>query len=408
VKLHKNANLRVLLPAIFISRTGDWIFQIALLLYIFNDSQSAFTVSLFVLTYTMPSMLLSPLITRYIIRYSGKQILIAADIVRAALITLLIVWHDSMMAIFLINALIGIVGVAFNAAYIRSVSAIFGSDKRHRINAMLNSSSYFAMIVGSLLGALLITNMTLEACLFANATSFLCSALFLVRLRNIPREETDQESTTEQLSIKQILLSISGEVKNSVVLSSVIAFGLSWGVVGGAIAVLLPVMFMSEDNSSNLLSIFYSTQAIALIAGSLIVYKIKTEKGDKILFRLFSMAYFFQAMCFACALFSQNSFISVAALFAMRLCGGIIVPLDTTLIQNNSTKQSLAFIYNVHGLIYKSCYQVSIVMIGIMIDKWDIHLTKFIVGWTSIIVISSISVVTLFWSFRDSTQSKNH
>jgi predicted MFS family arabinose efflux permease len=403
MSLFKNTNLRALLPSVFVSSAGDWIFQIAILLYIFTDSQSAMMISAFVLTSALPSLFLSPVIIRYITKFSNKHVLVAADIIRAALVGLLILLHDSMVAIFVINALVGLCSVAFNSAYVKNNTTLFDSDIRHRVNAILNSGTYMAMILGSLIGATLITNISLELCLVADAASFILSALFLIKLKNTPVQTEQNDGPQKKTSIWEMMSAIKTEVQQSMVLSSVIIFGLSWGVIGGAFTVLLPVMFMTADSGVDLLSTFYSTQAIALIFGSFIVYKIDFKKENNRLFRTFSIAYFFQAICFAVALFSPFWLLTFVAIFLMRLCSGIIIPLDTTLIQNNSSKASLPFVYSVHGLIYKTCYQVSVVTVGIMIDTLTIDVTKTIVGWTAIIVISTISLVAVSWSYKHST-----
>ncbi|CAM3800851.1 Major Facilitator Superfamily protein [Vibrio aerogenes CECT 7868] len=394
----RDKNLKALLPSVMVSSMGDWIFHVALLLYLFRGTQSGVIVSLFILSSTLPSLLLSPLIVKKISHFANRTTLVSADLLRMVLVASLVLFQDAMTAVFIVNAFLGVVSVAFRSAYIRKITDLYEPDQRHQVNALLNSGSYIAMGLGSVAGAALISQWSLSVCLWIDAASFLLSALFLYNLQ--ADAEGGEKEQKQSPTLKLMLSALVTEVKGSVVLSSVLAFGLSWGIVGGAFSVLFPVLFMTQAESSGLLSTFYTVQALALLAGSFIVYKTKFKENENYLFRLFLFAYFCQAFCFSLALFTDNIYLSFIAIYFMRLCGGIIIPLDTTLIQNNSSEESLPLIYNIHGLTYNSCYQFTVLAVGIMIDSLQLSTTKAIAGWTAIVTISTICLVSLVLNSR--------
>ncbi|MEI8631561.1 hypothetical protein P4S72_04440 [Vibrio sp. PP-XX7] len=74
MKIRRDKNLKALLPSVMVSSMGDWIFHVALLLYLFKGTQSGVIVSLFILSSTLPSLLLSPLIVKnYIVLRTGQR-----------------------------------------------------------------------------------------------------------------------------------------------------------------------------------------------------------------------------------------------------------------------------------------------------------------------------------------------
>jgi predicted MFS family arabinose efflux permease len=405
MNFYKDKNIRALFGSVFLSSIGNWIFQISILIYIFNDSKSATMISAFILTSALPALIFSPLLVRYISRFSNKTVLVAADIVRAILIAAMIFLHESIIAIFIINAFVGLVSVAFNSAYVKQVSVLFSREIRHKVNAILNSGNHMATIIGSLAGASLVINFSIELCLLINSLSFIFSAALLYSLNNLTSGDKEESDNEDQESLLKMMLKVKAELGRSTILSSVIIFGLSWGVIGGAYTVLLPVIFMSQENSPELLSGFYTVQAIALIFGSIIVYSIKLNEENIRLFRIYIIAYLLQAVFFSFSLFTPVWSLVFVSISMMRLCSGVIISLDTTLIQNNCSNITLPFIYSAHGLIYKTCYQFSVIMAGIMIDTLSIETTKLVIGWSAIIVISTISLVALSWSYKQSATS---
>ncbi|MCA6222473.1 MFS transporter [Photorhabdus antumapuensis] len=399
----KDNNLKFLFPAVTISAVGDWVFQVSILLYIYNSTKSGLMVSLFILSSALPSLLFSPFIVRFLTGINNKTAMIYGDILRAILILCMLLSLQSIYYIFLINMLIGIVSTAFRTSYIKKVTQLYDINTRSKINAVLNSGSFIAMGLGSVIGAFLLNLFSVETALIFNAISYIGSCLFLIGINS--DSALFHDKIKKKVTINEMIYKLFYEIKQSPILSSIIILGLSWGVVGGALNVLLPVIFMSDEAGGRLLSIFYIVQAVSMLAGCIIVYNIKFDGEKRFAFILFIIAYFFQAILFSAALFINNIYLIFIFIFLMRLCGGIIIPLDTTLIQNNSSETNLPLVYNIHSLSYTSFYQISVLVVGLMIDTFDIDRTKNIIGLTSLIVISIICLISCMFMTRKVTSN---
>ncbi|WP_118986910.1 MFS transporter [Photorhabdus sp. CRCIA-P01] len=399
----KDNNLKFLFPAVTISAVGDWVFQVSILLYIYNSTKSGLMVSLFILSSALPSLLFSPFIVRFLTGINNKTAMIYGDILRAILILCMLLSLQSIYYIFLINMLIGIVSTAFRTSYIKKVTQLYDINTRSKINAVLNSGSFIAMGLGSVIGAFLLNLFSIETALIFNAISYIGSCLFLIGINS--DSALFHDKIKKKVTINEMIYKLFYEIKQSPILSSIIILGLSWGVVGGALNVLLPVIFMSDEAGGRLLSTFYIVQAVSMLAGCIIVYNIKFDGEKRFAFILFIIAYFFQAILFSAALFINNIYLIFIFIFLMRLCGGIIIPLDTTLIQNNSSETNLPLVYNIHSLSYTSFYQISVLVVGLMIDTFDIDRTKNIIGLTSLIVISIICLISCMFMMRKVTSN---
>ncbi|MEI8631562.1 MFS transporter [Vibrio sp. PP-XX7] len=131
------------------------------------------------------------------------------------LVVLLVLSQESFTAVFIVNALLGVVSVAFRSAYIRKITDLYEAEQqRHQVNALLNSGSYIAMGLGSIAGAALISQWSLTICLWIDAAEFLISALFLYHLQ--PDQGIGKEEQKKSSTFRQMISALVREVRGSV------------------------------------------------------------------------------------------------------------------------------------------------------------------------------------------------
>ncbi|WP_330924490.1 MFS transporter [Candidatus Sororendozoicomonas aggregata] len=399
--LLKDTNIRSLFASVTLSAIGDWAFQVAMIFYIYQTTESAIYVSALMLTSAIPGLVLSSVVTRVVAKLSLKKVLIFADIARALLVLALIAVVDHIDAILMLNVIIGIFSVAFRTAYVQTITIRFDSSIRHKVNALLNIGSFVSMGIGAALGASFLVQFSIITCLLFNSFSFVISGICLLYLQS---DKADEINNIEQ-SNNSINLIFFNDLKNNTMLKSVLLFGLSWGIVGGAFTILIPIMLLSGQTDADNLGLFYFFQAIALIIGSTIVYRIDFSKNTRRLVIVFIVAYFIQALSFSSALISNSIPLMIFLLMVMRISGGIIIPLDTTIIQNNCTGPTLSMFYNIHSLTYTILFQSAILLIGLLVDNYGIDFTCQIMAYFSSITIGFISLYTYF-SYVRSNSSK--
>ncbi|MEZ8881495.1 MFS transporter [Vibrio lentus] len=402
MKLLKNTNIRSLFASVTTSSIGDWAFQVAMIFHIYQSTQSAFYVSALMLSSAIPGLLLSSIIIRIVARLNLKSVLIYSDVARALLVLALITVVDDIYVILCINIVIGMFSVAFRTAYIQTITSRFNSTLRHKVNALLNIGSFVSMAMGAALGANFLTQFSVATCLLLNALSFLVSAVFLIWLRF---EQSEKIRIGEQ-ALTRINRKFFEDIKSNIMLKVVLAFGLSWGIVGGAFTILIPIMLVEGQTDANNLGLFYLFQAVALIIGSTIIYRIEFAKNTQLIVVVFILAYFIQALSFSLALISSSVALMILLLMIMRITGGIIIPLDTTIIQNNCNGSTLSMFYNAHNLTYTILFQVSILSIGVLVDSYGIDFTRQVMAYFSSISIGVISLYACIECIRTNANKR--
>lgn len=92
--------------------------------------------------------------------------------------------------------------------------------------------------------------------------------------------------------------------------------------------------------------------------GSLLVNLYISHNKEKMK-KVFGWAYLLQGIFFLGFILSDQLIIGIITLFCMRIAGGIIVPLDTTLLQTYTHENMIGKVFSFHYSIYGSLIQLS-------------------------------------------------
>src|SRR5437763_1222744 len=131
-----------------VSNLGDTLNYVALVVLVFRLSHSGLAVSALVVAEIVPTLLLGPVAGVVIDRVDRKRLLIAADLVRAALIVALaftpVVW-----GVYAIAALLAAASTVFNPALQAVIPALLSEEERLAANSLAWSSGRLVQIVGA-------------------------------------------------------------------------------------------------------------------------------------------------------------------------------------------------------------------------------------------------------------------
>ena len=84
--------------------------------------------------------------------------------------------------------------------------------------------------------------------------------------------------------------------------------------------------------------------------------------------KAFGWAYFLQGIFFLGFILSDQLIFGIITLLCMRIAGGIIVPLDTTLLQTYTRENMIGKVFSFHYSIYGSLIQLSMLMTGWLLE----------------------------------------
>jgi MFS family permease len=173
---------RVYYAVLLQSALGNGAAYIALLVVAYERFNSAWAISLVLLADLVPAMLLGPVFGAAADRWSRRNCLIVSDVVRGAAF-LGIALVDSFAATCALALLVGAGTGLFNPASLAAVPSLVKPERLPAATALYGAITDLGFIVGPALAALLLLFGGPEVILYANAATFVVSALVLTRLR---------------------------------------------------------------------------------------------------------------------------------------------------------------------------------------------------------------------------------
>ncbi len=130
----------------------------------------------------VPVLLLGPVAGVIIDRFSRKGVLIAADLLRAALV-LTLLWPQGVWHTYLVAAGLAAGNTFFNPTVQAVIPALTSEDQRLAANSVSWSTGRLVQILASAFAGGLIALVGTDAAFAANAATFVVSALLIARLR---------------------------------------------------------------------------------------------------------------------------------------------------------------------------------------------------------------------------------
>lgn len=163
------------------SSFGDTLHYIALVVLVFQLSGQGLAVAGLVATEIVPVLILGPIAGVLIDRFSRKTILIASDLVRAALV-LTLIWPQGIWHAYLVAAGLSAAGVFFNPTVNAVIPVLTTPEQRLAANSVSWSTGRLVQIIAASVAGGLIALIGTAAAFAVNGASFVLSALLIATL----------------------------------------------------------------------------------------------------------------------------------------------------------------------------------------------------------------------------------
>ncbi|HUA11430.1 MAG TPA: MFS transporter [Solirubrobacteraceae bacterium] len=200
-------DLRLMLTALFISSSGTWAYNVALLAFVFERTHSLGWVGVAGLARYVPALVLSPYGGVLAERVERIGLVRAADLGCA-------LWQGAMAAVaalagpvwlaLLFAALTAATSVVFDPAVAATIPAVVDEDELVAANALNGTIDNVVVVVGPAIGAALLVLGSPTWVFAVNGATFIVSALLFsrVRTRSTPVElDIEQTGIGEQLMV---------------------------------------------------------------------------------------------------------------------------------------------------------------------------------------------------------------
>jgi MFS family permease len=183
--VRNNRPLRRLLAALAVSQIGDWLYNLALLAFVYDRTHSVTWTAVTTAARVLPMVLLGPFGGVLADRYDRRRLMIASDVVRVATMVLLAVVAVAGLPV-LFAPLLAAISTAASAVYPPSVAAtlprLVEDADLPAGNAARSTIQSASIIVGPAGGALLLLLGSPVMAFLINAATFAASAIILLGL----------------------------------------------------------------------------------------------------------------------------------------------------------------------------------------------------------------------------------
>ncbi len=201
-------DFRRLLGALTISQAGDWLYNVGLLVYIFNATHSAVWVAAGTVVRLLPYVVFGPFGGALADRRDRRRLMIASDVARAILMALLAVVATTSLTPGIALALAGLATVA-GTPYLPAVNAttpsVVPEPELAAANAAIQAIANIAIIAGPAIGGLLLLVGSPSVGFALNAVSFLGAAVLVSRLSVRPDSAAGTAPADEPGILRQIV-----------------------------------------------------------------------------------------------------------------------------------------------------------------------------------------------------------
>jgi MFS family permease len=283
-----NATYRKFLSAYFLSSIGDWLYKLALPIFLYQKTGSAMVMAVtYGLTF-LPFVLVTPFGGVIADRLSRKQMLVRGDtasFILTLLLGLLIFFHTTQFwLLYVLVFLISAVNSLYHPVFQSIIPEIVDKKNLSKANSFISSSENMILLLGPASSGLVIGLLGPIAAIFVNALSFLISAVLLNKM-----EVKAQLSSSKGISFQSIM----SDLKQGFVFSyqnPIVKFGCLLFIFAnfGVQIILANLMFYLTNNlklSSLSIGLTFALIGVGAILGSLIAPRLakKITEGRLIL-----------------------------------------------------------------------------------------------------------------------------
>jgi MFS family permease len=200
--LRTSPGFRRLITARGVSLVGDSLSLVALMLHVAATTGQALAVAALLLVGDFSPALLSPISGAISDRFDRRHVMVACELVQAALLVVIAVAVPSLPLLLVLVGLRAWAGQVFQPASRASIPALVSGRDLESANSTLGFGANAAEAIGPLLAAAMVPLLGVRGVLLVDAASFLVSALLLVRLPAMPSTSEPDGSPAPRLLVQ--------------------------------------------------------------------------------------------------------------------------------------------------------------------------------------------------------------
>lgn len=337
-------------------------------------------------------------------KWNRKTIMLVTDILRAALIILLIPFPEPIM-ILVVSGLIGFINSFFMVSFSAEVPQIFGQDKIIETNSLIARLTSISLVTG-FIGAGVITEILgYKYTLMIDAGTYLLSGLVLWRMK---WDATAAKKNRELVSgFRNNILSVftdTKEVYNYLKLAPMLLMinvvFLVGSFAGSSHNLGIPLLAeqIDGDRQSFYYGMIWGVWGIGSVLATYTIPKLKIIRSEKI-YSVFFLSAMFMSLGFI--IFLSNTFVSIVLFFAFLT--GIFDACFTTLhasILQKSDNYIRGRVFAVGMLLKSLGFALGFIVAPILLEALTLPQMVWILHGTLITTSIAVLIVASIWSSK--------
>ncbi len=229
----RQRDFRLLIGALSQSAMGDWAYNVALIVYLYDHTHSAGWVAAGTLGRMVPRFFASLYAGVVAERFERVRVMVSADALRCLLMAAMALAAGLQAPVAVMIALAGLLSVAssvYDPATAAMVPQLLGEDNLAAGNALMETINNVAIVAGPALGALVLLAGHPWLVMALDAVTFAVSALLVSRMtaRSVPTDVTASGGPLRQVMVG--VRAITGSTKAMILVGFTVATTTLYGV----------------------------------------------------------------------------------------------------------------------------------------------------------------------------------
>lgn len=399
--LAQNKSFRYLWLGQLVSSLGDRLTQMGILAFLMlSANDKGDKVAMITFFNLLPFLLFGPLFGALVDKYSRKNIMIIADIARAAMVLLIpAIWVNthSLFIIMIWFFILGMFSALFTPAKMSIIANITEKEALLEANSMIVTTGMVATLIGTLIAGAVIKIIGIKTSFHINALTYVISAIFILkivyqrsskscRIRNGVYTDflNDIKEGMNYVNRHKIILQL-------ILLSSIFSFMSSFAYI-----LILNYGAVVLNQGPFGIGCLLSSAGFGMIIGS--VFLLKQKKKLNYAKAIYS-AYAVMGI-FCLLLYLRPDFpLTLLILFFAGIGAAVITITLDTVFQRVTTDDLKGKIFAARGVVTNCVFLVSLLLIGVLVKYMQATALFAVIGAAGILTALGVILYEKRWGY---------
>jgi MFS family permease len=409
--LRENKDFSRLWLAQVVSLLGDWFNTVALSALVSEYSNgSGLAISGLLIARFLPPLIVSPFAGVLIDRFDRKRLLITSDVMRAAIVLLLLFasGREHLWLIYLITVFQFILSAVFEPGRSAIMPSLVTGNDLLRANTLSNVTWSAMLAVGAIVGGVVAAVFGTAIALVIDSLSFALSAFLISQIRT---PQPSQTPTHEKTSGSETLARRGGfreglryVIRHPPVAAILfIKLGLSIGSVDSLMIAYATHLFVIGENGTGSLGILYSAFGLGAVIGPFILNRFNNGSA-RTMQRLMIVSFAWVTLGWLLFGLAPSLLVASLALMVRAMGGSATWTYSSTILQISVPNEFLGRVFSLDWAGFYLAITISTLVSGVLIDSLGSEQIRNITIGTGLLSL----IPLVLWAATVSWLEKHH